>query len=201
MQQAALAVSHVWLRYASLKTLRFSGLNQKRACLLVTQDVAGGDLPGEHSSHSKSACHAQNLNFALCMTPVLFATDVEAANLAEPMLPTREQSSPNVLIGCRLLEAAPTDPETSVMGTIDVYKEDNYVMFWRGSMGRVVLKEGCTDVDKLKALWQAAYLQHKGITDAGEAELKESLDAANRGFPEFTTKALDKGWNLNDIII
>uniref|UniRef100_A0A061S062 Upf0420 protein n=1 Tax=Tetraselmis sp. GSL018 TaxID=582737 RepID=A0A061S062_9CHLO len=123
---AVLAVSHIYLRYRSLKELRFTSLNQKRACILVSRHVAGVPLPG-----------------------------VEEANLLEPILPSKRSSRPSVAMACKLSDAAAGGSAPPLERLLELYGSEAYLLLWGGGEGRVVLKEGFAEVDKLKALWQA----------------------------------------------
>jgi len=48
---------------------------------------------------------------------------------------------------------------------------------------------------------QAAWLEHRGVEDAGEAELAASLEAMREHFPGFVSEARTLGWNTDEVII
>ena len=53
----------------------------------------------------------------------------------------------------------------------------------------------------LQALWQAAWLDSKGITTATACQLEASLHAMQRCFPSFLEEAAAAGWLMSDIVI
>eukprot|EP00873_Tetraselmis_striata_P038848 jgi/Tetstr1/459112/TSEL_004562.t1 len=168
---AVIATAHIYFRYLSLRTLRFSGLNQKRACALARSFVAGQPMPG-----------------------------VDEVNQWEPMLQARETVSPRVEMG---------SPLSAVLGAagsvapsmLAAYEGEAYLLAWADGEGVVALRQGAQGMDMLKALLQAAWLEHAGIAHASDAELIASLRAANDMMPGFCRSASGAGWNLEDIII
>mmetsp|Transcript_31516 Transcript_31516/g.89460 ORF Transcript_31516/g.89460 Transcript_31516/m.89460 type:complete len:313 (+) Transcript_31516:636-1574(+) len=168
---AVFASSHLYLRYLSLRALRFSSFNQKRACILVSHHVSGLPIPG-----------------------------VDDGNLLEPVLGAREEVSPRVLLGCTVSEAL-AGGSIRLAAALSVYRQENYLLLWHGSTGQVVLKEHCGPQDKLKALWQAAWLQQKGLDTANVTDLRDSLAAAEEHWPGFLHDAEQLGWDVNNVII
>lgn len=87
----------------------------------------------------------------------LFPAGVDEVNVLEPVLPPRETVSPRVRIGCSFDEAMAGYAPNRVL---DIYSSESYVLTWRGGEGRVVLKVGHQDIDKIRALWQVRIQTH-----------------------------------------
>lgn len=154
---AVVQAAHIVLRYRAISTLVFDNLNQKRACILVSQHVAVGAVPG-----------------------------VEEVNRAEPKWLPASSMQPCVELGVSLATAfgGADPPPQQLAAYLKLYEGEQYVLVWdddggsSGSSGsvarqqrlcraRVLLKVGATGTDYVRALWQAAWLLRHTEAAAG----------------------------------
>ncbi|KAG2489606.1 hypothetical protein HYH03_011886 [Edaphochlamys debaryana] len=132
---AAVQAVHVTLRYKALTTLLFTSLSPKRTALLASAWVRGQrPLP-----------------------------NARAVATEEPVLGDSTSVRPHVVLGCTAAEAfggvLPQD-ESALLSYARLYDNERYWLVWRDDTAHVVLKEGCDQSDWLRAMWQAAWLDH-----------------------------------------
>ena len=136
---AAVHSAHVALRYAALAALRFPWPNQKRAAALVARHVSTGTVPS-----------------------------VDEANAGEAMLARPSACRPSVRFGCTLEEALGSgggggggQQAAALQQLVDLYRGERYLLTWRDGTAYVLLQEEARPLDLLRAMWQAAWLEHQ----------------------------------------
>ncbi|KAK9805694.1 hypothetical protein WJX72_012310 [[Myrmecia] bisecta] len=170
---------HVALRYQALQSLQFPCINQKRACALVNAHVRGERLPG-----------------------------IAEANQAEPILRLPSQMRPSVKMGASIAEVFGDSPSPQelqplleTLGPALQQQREQYLLLWREGRGLVLLRESAKPQDLLRAMWQAAWLDHCGIQTATSADVAASIEALQHQFPDFLMQAEAAGWNTQDVVI
>ena len=75
------------------------------------------------------------------------------------------------------------------------------MLTWRGRTAYVLLWEGATGPDYLRALYQAACLEEAGAESAGPEELADSLAAMRARWEGFREAAEAQGWQLDKALV
>lgn len=184
---AGIHALHVTLRYYALTKLRFTYPNYKRGAAMVKEHVKYGTVLTR-----------------------------EKANAEENVFQGTEDGVEGVkcVFGCSLEEVlkerrsypggADEDEREELEGLLDLYRDEKYMLTWSDGTAHVVLWEDAGAVDKLRALWQAAWLHENSNVDdqmnnskATFEELKESLQAMQEKFPGLEEGADAEGWELH----
>lgn len=164
---------HVALRYKSLSVIQLPTLNQKRSCALVNAHLQGQQLP-----------------------------DVQRGNSEEAMIAGPASCSPHVHFGCTVSSAFDNASATEqLLSLAELYAEERYMLVWQGSEGQVLLKTTARPVDTLRALWQAGWLANKGVQDASDEHLQQSLGAMQTNFAGFLHATRQAGWDTDRVVI
>ncbi|DBB16035.1 hypothetical protein WJX82_010959 [Trebouxia sp. C0006] len=164
---------HVALRYKSLSVIQLPTLNQKRSCALVNAHLQGQQLP-----------------------------DVKTGNYEEAMLAGPTSSTPSVQFGCSASRVfSDSDATQRLLSLAELYSEERYILVWKGCKGQVLLQTTACPTDSLKALWQAGWLANKGIKDASDSQLLQSLTAMQANIDSFLQAAQQAGWDTDRIVI
>ncbi|CAK0786904.1 hypothetical protein CVIRNUC_010118 [Coccomyxa viridis] len=166
-------VAHAWLRYKSLAVLQFDSINQKRACLLARASVKGHKLPGVPDGNQRESVLAW---------PSLARPSLTFASSLEDML-----GSSATLLGAQAL--------------CDTYADSRYLLSWESSRGKLLMEEASSAEDVLLAVWQAAWLDVRGIVNATRTDLQASLEALRRQGPVFTKELRAAGWQVDNVTI
>lgn len=164
---------HVALRYKSLSVIQLPTLNQKRACAVVNAYMQGHKLP-----------------------------DVREGNARERLLGGPQSSSPSVQFGCSASQVFSSPAQTEqLLKLAELYAEESYILLWQTGKGQVLLQTAATPTDTLRALWQAGWLAHKGISTASDSQLQQSLQALQSHFDSFLQATQQAGWHTDRIVI
>jgi hypothetical protein len=187
---AAVTVAHVALRWATLAGLRFRTLNARRAAEAAVAHV-GGEAPGAWAGRE-----ALNAREAAAGVPLVGA----------PRLRVR--------VGVSLQEALRKAPAGSSAAVPPLnalafaLRRERFLLTWRtagsdadGASARaaawVVLREGATPRDALRAVWLAARLCAPG--GAG-CSLDAALAELAMRFPSFEEALSEEGWELHTLL-
>jgi hypothetical protein len=205
---ATVQAAHVALRYAALSRLRFATLNQKRACALA-------------------AAHAAAVAGAAGDGPdVVPLPGVDEANAAEPMLVPAGSVRPRMQLGCSLQQAwgaalgsssgssgggggggvsggLLTGVDDALLSQwVELFEGEPYLLVFREGVAWVVVKQGASSRDLLRAVWQAAWLDRRQppggqhtLADS-MTHLRESLAAARLHHAGFLASLSAAGWDL-----
>lgn len=167
---------HIALRYYSLEMLNMKSINVARGKMLAQFFLADSTLPGVRAL-------AEDENFMLDWI----------------------QLKPTINLGCTIDAAFAIDEPSKVpfefQDWVSLFSEEMYILVWWDEEGRVVLKEGASSLDYLKALYQCVILNSMGTKSASFAELKQSLMQTQSSFPDFVDALGVAGWDICDIVI
>ncbi len=159
---------HVVCRFIALRCLQFDSLSLVRSSMLIQLHLAGQPL-------TDPATMAQKQQI---LTDWLLAT------------PSIEFGSSLKYVSERLVHNA------RFSSWIDVYREEQYLLFVEEGHGFVVLKQGGGAKHCLKALWQFLWLQQQSQHHwtPGIDAFHQSLRETNMRFGDFLTQLEEAGW-------
>ena len=166
-------LAHIALRYRALSGLVFDTLSYKRCAALCRQYVSevaaqGVDPKRVDLSPPEVVCRAEPLLKVAALFPGFVKFTADVSLL---------QDSPDLLV---------------------LYGDEKYVLDRHGDNFRVVLKHGSSETDLVRAMLQAAFLEHRERTTSSvnpHDALKASLEDA-RGSHASLTDALERaGWD------
>ncbi|GIL86926.1 hypothetical protein Vretimale_15536 [Volvox reticuliferus] len=175
---AAVQLVHVVLRYRALRTLLFPTLSTKRTALLAAASVRGRPLP----------CVAE-------------------ANEEERVFADPWDVQPRVRLGVASVEAfgGALPPMKVLQAYVEAYGGEGYILVWREGAAHVMLKKGHTQIDLVRAVWQAAWLDWR-TTDGAENGLATATGvggvsgiAADVPHSEVTHNATSTGASTGDV--
>lgn len=191
---------------------------QKRAALLARGHVSTGRVPSVEEANT-----AENILMppSACQPRVAFG-----CSLDELLLPAGDGSSVNGSSGGSsgsLDAGAAQERRRRLEQLVQLYKGEQYLLTWQGGTAWVALLEGAGRADMLRAMWQAAWLDHHQGNHAGsgtaappgsssnssgrqggcdgEALLAASLAAMRRAWPDFEEQAAAQGWQLDRAVL
>lgn len=103
-------------------------------------------------------------------------------------------------------------PAVKMSDLVRLYQHEAFLLWWTGSDAVIVLKQGCTALDQLKAWTQALLLAGRGRVEvehqlrddaSGErlAELRFALEETRKLFGTYETKLREAGWDLDVAVL
>ena len=167
----AAQAAHVGARVVALRTLRFPTLNHKRAAAAAGAWVGEGRVP-----------------------------TVDEANEGEPLLPAPESVRPRATLGCGVAVAVAAweagGGAGGLGGLLRLFPGERFALAWTAASASVLLLDGATPEDGVKALLVAAHLDAAvdGRRAATPAELSTALAAAQSTWPSFSAALAASGW-------
>lgn len=84
---------------------------------------------------------------------------------------------------------------------MDIYREQPYILVWRDNRAHVLLRDDALPRDALRPVWQAAWLDLKGVRDARHADLVASLHALELQWDSFLAQCQQAGWTTHFVTI
>ncbi|KAF3777407.1 root UVB sensitive 5 protein [Nymphaea thermarum] len=172
----SLRLLHLWLRYQSLMTLKFSTINLKRARILVKSHMLLSIVPG---------C-------AEC-------------NKEENILIHQSFVKPQILFGSSLSEIIGVKSSVNENYLVLPKRQLNWysiLHFFVSFYLSFCPKVGATSVTVLRSMWQAYWLlEHWEGSSNAFHQLAESLSEVQERFDDFLKKLVDAGWDVKQINI
>ncbi|CAN6472582.1 unnamed protein product [Victoria cruziana] len=176
----SLRLLHLWLRYQSLITLKFSEINLKRARILVKSHILLSVVPG---------CGECNKEEDILIHPSFV--------------------KPQILFGSSLSEIMEVKGSTDELkALLELYNGEDYILSMNHQQSveelkiLVSFKVGATRVTVLRSMWQACWLfEHWEGSGNAFHQLAESLSELQEGFNDFLKKLIDAGWDLKQISV
>lgn len=196
---------------------------QKRAALLASGHVSTGQVPSIEDANSReqilmppSACHPR----------VVFGCSLDEALAAAASSAGRSTDSSSNGSGSSS-EAAHSQQqqEQQLAELVGLYAGERYLLTWQDGTAWVALLEGAERQDMLRAMWQAAWLDHHLASPADAAGrgagsssngsgppalahavshgslLGASLAALRQQWPDFEAQAAAQGWELDRAVL
>ena len=165
---------HVVCRFIALRCLQFDSLSLVRSSILIQMHLDGEPL-------ADPATMSQKQQF---LTDWLLAT-------------------PSIEFGSSLKHISESLIQNATFGSwINVYREEQYLLFVEEGRGFVVLKQGGRSKHCLKALWQFLWLQqqsqHHCIPEIDA--FRRSLRETNMQFDGFLAELEEAGWNPQSLL-
>ncbi|KAG1677058.1 hypothetical protein FOA52_001228 [Chlamydomonas sp. UWO 241] len=229
--------THVLLRRHALSKLRFTTLSRKRAGALARAHVAGSPLPSVRAANAEEplwegpdqvrpymtlGCGLEELLEGWRADGGAHGSDTHSDNDraaagqsgdARPSTSGRSSGGDDGGSGGGEDAAGWTALGPRLSRFAALYAGEGYMLAWGGARGggarraRVVLKAGAGPGAPLRAIWQAAWLEHAaeqrathltGTDHNGEqlGLLADSLDALRVRYGEFEGEARGLGWDL-----
>jgi hypothetical protein len=187
---ACAAVAHFALRYAALRGVRFRTLNARRGLEAAHAHGVVGEPPQRWST--VEALNAREATFApdwALPRRMHLGASVQAA-----VAGGAGNKDPASL---RLVEAALRDSALACA-------QERFLITWRDGTAWVVLRQGATPRDALRATWLAAKLlagpaQHSTAPGA-IAQLHSALEELRERFGEFEALMEAQGWDLRPLM-
>lgn len=174
---------------------------------------------------------------------------IDDGNAAEQILLPPSACRPHVEFGCSLDEALPPGSSPAALGLgsggagvaaaqqlsaeqqqqlqalVQLYRGERYLLTWHGGTAWVLLLEGAGREDQLRAVWQAAWLEHHasqqqpaavarsngsdpravggalGDASSSPGLLAASLQALHAQWASFEEEARCEGWQLERAVL
>jgi len=202
-------LSHVALRYAALKQLRFPYPNMKRAVAMVKTYIEEDRMLSVDEANASEALLAGPQDTGLsCSLGCSIDEALAALQFINDDLRLRSANG-------GINDAKPSDVET----LLSIYEDEKYVLTSHNGHTYVALWEGAGPLDMLRAVWQAAWLQNmlleqrssaaergnlEAVGSGGDGDvavLKRSLEEMQRRFPAFAERAKEQGWELHRCVL
>ncbi len=212
------------LRYQSLKSLAFFGLNEKRARRLVSDHVAGRTLGGVVEVNRDEqillpvslACGGPRMHVGTCSVSQLLQ-HAQAAGWGSTGSGEASSNGRKSASGIHV-ESMQDDVDRAAQmadALMEVYAGEHHLLVWHGGEAYVVLQEGAPPKTLLRVLYQAHWLHHhheqrSGAVSGGKQAaadatwsarelVVESLAALQRDFPGFEREAAALGWDTHTV--
>ena len=192
---------HVVLRYYALTKLRFTYPNYKRGAALVLEHVKYGKVLTLEKANSEEAMF-QGPEAGVRGLKCVFGCSLE--QILKGISSGSYQSNNNHSGGENRNEQG-----KDLEALIELYRDEKYMLTWHDGTAQVLLWEGGSPLDMLRALWQAAWLHHESSKDGNLlqnndglvgkvdiSQLSESLNAMQECFPDLEQGAAAEGWTL-----
>lgn len=212
---------HVGLRYLALTKLRFPWPNYKRGVALVMPHALYRTVPTLSEVNSNESILGGQESVELrcklgCSVEEAFGKSIE-----ELLHPRDDEGTVG---GC-------CDASSNIASMAWIYRNEQFVLIWRGGTSYVLLRETAEPIDSLRAMWQAAWLHQRnchhrpyvddgavaepgGMHDEGERTmeaastnreycrlLEQSLGEMQAAFPDLLEKASAQGWELHRAVL
>ncbi|KAJ4294266.1 hypothetical protein N0V90_007956 [Kalmusia sp. IMI 367209] len=190
---------HLATNYAAVKAVSMRSLNRQRANIVLSNLLRDGRVlsPSEVSVQERIFEHDGVLRWTDDSIIGHCSIGVPLESMLSRMGQSHKRSGSLDLQAIKLSDL------------VRLYQDEAYLLWSIGSDAVIILKQGCTPLDQLKAWTQALLLARQGSTSrklgaaehdtSGDrlAELRFALEEAHKVFSTCEVKMRDAGWDLD----
>ncbi|KAK7307408.1 hypothetical protein VNO77_40445 [Canavalia gladiata] len=195
---------HMYTNLKSYQSIKLRTLNPYRASLLFSEYLLSGQAPPV-----KEVNDEEPLFPAVSILSATFASKAQSIVLSSEAKDAAAEIDHRLQLGYKLSEIV--NSKEDVVALFGLYKNEGYIMSEHKGMFCVVLKENCSQLDMLKALFQVNYLYwlEKNAGIGGKGALRDSkpggrlhlsLDYVEREFNHVRNDGESVGWVMDGLI-
>ncbi|XP_004512305.1 protein root UVB sensitive 1, chloroplastic [Cicer arietinum] len=195
---------HMYCNLKSYQSIQLRTLNPYRASLVFSEYLLSGQAPPV-----KEVNDEEPLFPALPILNACFANKAQSIVLSSEAKDAAVEIESRLQLGSKLSEIIHNKEE--VLALFSLYKNEGYILSEHTGKFCVVLKENCSQLDMLKALFQVNYLywleKNAGIEGRGAlydckpgGRLRISLEYAEREFNHARNDGESAGWIADGLI-
>ncbi|XP_057448868.1 protein root UVB sensitive 1, chloroplastic [Lotus japonicus] len=195
---------HMYCNLKSYQSIQLRTLNPYRASLVFSEYLLSGQAPPV-----KEVNNEEPLFPAVPILNATFASKVQSNFVSSEAKDAAGEIEQRLQLGSKLSEII--NSKEDVLALFALYKNEGYILSEHMGKFCVVLKENCSQLDMLKALFQVNYLywleKNAGIGGRGTlndskpgGRLHISLEYAEREFKHVRNDGESVGWIMDGLI-